>query len=144
MSAGVSQSSQQENLVAVLCRVADDLPVIRATTWTFTMGEVVFELLYTCAVTGEQVQREVSGFERARKLAKELAKASCRRAIIRRKRIWRMLLVDLQTQTYYPVEESLGTSDAAHWWQSWDSEGKRAVALPWPESLPMPKAFEAA
>jgi hypothetical protein len=108
------------------------------------MGDVVFELVYTCAVTGEQVQRDVTGFTRAREVAKELAKASGRRAIIRRKRIWRMMLVDLQTQTYYPVEDNLGTSEAAQWWSSWEAEAKQAVALPWPAGLPLPKAFQAA
>lgn len=108
------------------------------------MGDDVFELEYTCAVTGEKVSRQVKGFERARAIAKELAKASNRRAVIRRQRIWRMLLVDLQTESFYEVDRDLCTEDAATWWQEWNGESKRAVALPWPSCLPLPRALEAA
>jgi glucose-6-phosphate isomerase len=108
------------------------------------MGDDEFELEYTCAVTGEKVSRIVKGFERARSIARELAMASNRRAVVRRKRIWRMLLVDIETASVYEVDRDLDTDTAAAWWQGWDGESTRAVALPWPACLPLPQALEAA
>lgn len=105
------------------------------------MGAHVFELTYTCAVTGETVSRLVSGWERARTLARDLAAASNRRAVITRRDAWTILLVDTHSTAVVKADRGLTTEAAMEWWSTWDYDRTGAVAVPWPESLPVPRRF---
>jgi hypothetical protein len=102
------------------------------------MGELT--LCYTCSVTGERVERTVQGWERARSIARELARASGRRAVIRpRQRSWRMLGVDLQAKRVYELDRGLSDRQVVLWWQQWQPDTTQVVVLPWPSDVPSPE-----
>lgn len=122
------------------------LPVIgAATTWTFsTMEDCVFELEYTHRRTGARVVREVAEFGLARRLAKELAKASGRRAIIRRKKArvrrsnrWTVQVACGESGEVYQIWRGLTKFEALTRLRVWEERKHNAVLVAWPEWMPL-------
>ena len=103
------------------------------------MKEVVFELEYTCTNTGERVSREVSSFGTARKLAKELARATGRRAIIKRRskpKSWMIYTADMQTGRVKVAMQSLTKDFAIMLVRQWNELQTDCVLIAWPEWMP--------
>lgn len=102
------------------------------------MKEVIFELEYTCAVTGERVSREVNGFGLAKQLAKDLARASGRRAIIKRRnsRKWSLYSADIQTGRVLNVMGGLEKEFALAVIRKWNAARMQCVLVALPEWMP--------
>ena len=101
----------------------------------FAVAEIGFELEYTDRVSGETVCVEVLGFQRVRSLAKELAKASGRRAIVRRKKLWlwSVHIANFETGESEVLWKGLTKHEALLRWRLWRERRTDCVLLPWPE-----------
>jgi hypothetical protein len=107
----------------------------------YNMGEVVFELEYIDRLTGVPMCKEVSGLGLAQKLAKELAIASGRRAIIRRKRtagLWTVHIADTKSGEVTVLWKGLTKREAMLRWKLWKERRTECVLVAWPEWLPQP------
>lgn len=106
----------------------------------FNVKEVMFELEYTCAVTGERVIRDVSSFDTACQIAKVLAKASGRRTMIRRKpkadRMWTVFMADVQTGTVDVAKDQMSKRRAMMLVRAWKAREKECVLFAWPDWAP--------
>lgn len=108
------------------------------------MSELVFEIEYVDRATGEIVTRTVGEMRLAQKLARELAVAHGRRAVIRRKaagRTWTVLAVVPETEDVFVVERGISKRAASLAWRRWRFDREGAVLLLWPESATMPRRF---
>ena len=122
------------------------LPVIEATTTGFsTMEEVLFELEYTDRTSGERVLKRIADFRLARELAKELAQASGRRAIIHRRRVrrptrvtytWSVTLVNAETGSIRKVWRGLSKREVLLRWARWRERKTHSTLVAWPEWMP--------
>lgn len=104
------------------------------------MSEFVFEIEYTDQRSGEKRLQTVEHYELARRVAKCLAMASGKRAIIRRKRTgldpadWSVYLVDLQNGSVDLAWEGITKRQVLSRWHRWDERRARAVLIAWPVS----------
>lgn len=104
------------------------------------MGEK-FELTYTDSATGMLVKTEVSGLGLAKQLAKKLAKASGRRAVICRKYpvpvlLWSVHLADVETGKVECVWTGLTKREVLLRWRLWKEGRTNCVLVAWPEWMP--------
>lgn len=75
----------------------------------------------------------------AREVARSLAIAIGRRAIVRKRETrWNMLVIDLDNHSIVQVGKGYDTERAIRFWSEWDFEAKRAIALAWPENVIFP------
>lgn len=75
----------------------------------------------------------------AREVARSLAIAIGRRAIIRKRNTkWTFLLIDLETRAIVQVGKGYSKEDANEFWNDWDYIGNNSVAIAWPEELEIP------
>jgi hypothetical protein len=110
------------------------------------MTRTAFRLDYTDAQTGQSVSRTIEKLHLAQQLAKELAQASGRRAVITRVRIsptkpllWSVRVADLQTSEILDLWEGLSKREVLARWKLWKEHQTQAVLIAWPESFPQPK-----
>ena len=106
------------------------------------MEGYIFELEYTDHESGELVYRDVAELGIAQQLAKELAKASGRRAVIRRKRnpqstfLWSVHLADAQTGELECVWSGLTKREVLMRWRLWKEQQTDCALIAWPEWMP--------
>lgn len=108
-------------------------------------GEFVFEIEYVDRASGNAVTRTVSEMRLAQKLARELAIAHGKRAMIRRVsagETWSLILVvpDADGQSAI-VRRRLTKREAIVLWRHWNYKRKGAVMLLWPDSAALPRRF---
>lgn len=110
------------------------------------MSDAAFELEYVDRVTGETVYVEVFGFQRVRELAKELAKASGRRTMIRRKKAWHwsLHLANLETGEFSRIRRGLTKREALLRLRYWKVRKTNCVVIAWPEWVPLRLGLKAA
>ena len=103
----------------------------------------MFEIEFVDVRSGHTVRRKVPSHQLARQLAKDLALATGRRAIVRKAETsipqkWRMVIVDMEMQNYVDGRGNLTAGQAWSYFRNWDHVSLNAVALPWPQNLPLP------
>ena len=100
-----------------------------------------FEIEYTDRKSGVLVVMEVSGADAARQLARELAMASGKRAIVRRSpnRQWRVFVADVETGEVTPLDQKLTTREAAIMFKNSNRRAQELgmVCLYWPHWAPV-------
>lgn len=98
----------------------------------------VFTLDYIDSITGQAVSAEVADHATARQLARTLALASGRRAIITRQRrlLWDVYLVDTQTGEIWQAWAGLTKPDVLAHWRKWSERKTQCVLVAWPRWLP--------
>lgn len=105
------------------------------------MGDVIFEVEYIDRATGEVVRTRVREHGLARRMARELAKASGRRAIIRRvcpesSALWSVHLADARTGDIECVWNGLTKREVLLRWKLWSERQTQCVLVAWPEWMP--------
>lgn len=94
---------------------------------------MIFEVMFW-GESGVEV-REVEGFQAARELARERARASGRKTIVQRKiqSGWRVLIIDASTGDVLSIESGLTKRQAGLVWRRWRARANQAVCVPLPE-----------
>lgn len=110
-----------------------------ATKTKVLMGNEVFELTYRNRETGELCKREVTEFDTAKEIARELAMASGYRAIIKRKREpthkWIVQLYDVKNNELLEAWSGLSKQEVLMRWKLWREQDTESVLIPWPETM---------
>ncbi|MCC7334399.1 MAG: hypothetical protein IT422_04865 [Pirellulaceae bacterium] len=98
----------------------------------------VFTLDYIDSITGQPASAEVTDHATARQLARALALASGRRAIITRQRVqlWNIRIVDTQTGEVWQAWTGLTKPDVLARWKRWRERKTECVLVAWPQWLP--------
>lgn len=102
---------------------------------------IVFELEYCDRATGDRVYKEVGGMKAAQQLARELAKASGRRAVIRQKRVvkqvetWSVHVADPTAGSIQLLWSGLTRVEVARRWLVWNARHTGCVLLAWPDAV---------
>lgn len=106
----------------------------------------VFEIEYVDRTSGEVVTKTVPEWKLAQSLARELAMANGRRAIIRRKEVdrWLVIYVDLVDNRFVKIDGALSKREAVLTWKRWDARTSDAALLLWPAWAELPKTILAA
>ena len=110
------------------------------------MEEIVFSLEYTDRNSGKRVRQEVAELGLAQRLAKELARASGRRVIVRRvsttrRPTWSVILVNASSGSIRHVWTGLSKREVLMRWKRWNEHKMGASLIAWPDSFP-PLAVE--
>lgn len=99
----------------------------------------MFEIEFTDS-KGFTHRKIVPNHRIARELAKSVAVAAGRRAIVRkRKEKWTMLLVDEETRSIVQVCKGYNKKEVIEFWENWDVTKTSAIPIPWPESVSIPR-----
>lgn len=98
----------------------------------------MFEIEFTDS-KGFTHRKIVPNHRIARELAKSVAVAAGRRAIVRKRNTrWNILLIDLDNRSIVHVGKGYDTDRAMRFWCRWNHEEKRAIAVAWPETVTFP------
>lgn len=90
-------------------------------------------------VKGNTRRKIVPNHRIAREVARSLAVAVGRRAIIRRRQTrYDMLLIDLETRSIVQVGNGWDEDRAFKFWKDWNFRSQKCVAVPWPEDVSRP------
>lgn len=94
----------------------------------------VFEIEYVDRQSGEVVTKTVTELKLAQSIARELAMANGRRAIIRRRSTdrWAVVYVDLVDGRVVRLEGSLSKHEAVLTWKRWDARTEQSALVLWP------------
>lgn len=101
----------------------------------------VFEIEYIDRLSGEVVTKTVPEMRLAMDLARELAMATGRRAIIRKKEAdrWSVIYVDLIDRRIIKLDGSVSKREAMLTWKRWNPRSQSAALLLWPEWAELPR-----
>ena len=102
-------------------------------------ADYVFHVQYTDVTTGNQVTKILPELDAARNLARTLAKATGRRAIVTRRhrdRLWNVRIVDTQTGEVWQVLRDLEKHEAVRHLRNWRERKTECVMVVWPQWLP--------
>lgn len=102
------------------------------------MEELVFEIEYCDRETGERKTKEVGECGLAQQLAKQLAKASGRRAVIRQRKVvkgtvWAVQKASLRTNTVELLWTGLTRQQVLLRFLAWDDD--KSYLIPMPDNL---------
>lgn len=107
------------------------------------METIEYQLEYIDAATGQPVRKTISHLHVAQSLAKQLAQASGRRAVITRVRraptqplLWTVHLAHAQTREVVMLWEGLTKAEVLSRWKLWRERKTHCVLVAWPQWLP--------
>jgi hypothetical protein len=105
----------------------------------------MFEIQFIERETGATIRKQVPSHQIARQLARDLAVASGRRAIVRKCGAWsraRIVVLNLDQPVAIAVKAELERSQADRIVRDWDRERANSVAIAWPVGVPIPSWIE--
>jgi hypothetical protein len=105
----------------------------------------MFEIQFIERETGATIRKQVPSHQIARQLARDLAVASGRRAIVRRCGEWsqaRLVVMDMDRAVAVAVADKLERSQADRIVRDWDVGRDNSVAIAWPVGVPIPSWIE--
>lgn len=109
----------------------------------------MFEIEFTDR-DGSIIRRRVSSHAIARQLARDLAIAHGRRAIVRTvgqfaqpvsKPAWNIMIINAETGELSEGREGLTTREAWQYWRNWPIEDTGGIVVLWPESIPIKHGY---